>query len=89
MRAIKRVLAIGALTAPLVMGCAGLASAQEGLDANFGQGQFVAGGEASGVGDTNSAVGADGAQHADFWIWSDSTGVSGAGDNSGAGWPGQ
>ncbi|PJN29279.1 hypothetical protein [Kitasatospora sp. CB02891] len=86
MRAVKRALAVTALAAPLVIGCAGLASAQEGLDANFGEGQFVADQNGSGVADANSAVGADGLQHTDFWIWSDDTGISGAFAGSGATW---
>ncbi|MFE7526624.1 hypothetical protein ACFU7Y_12945 [Kitasatospora sp. NPDC057542] len=86
MRAVKRVLAVGALTAPLVIGCAGLASAQEGLDANFGKGQFVANQNGAGVADVNSVVSPDGVQHTDFWIWADDSGVSGAFSGSGATW---
>ncbi|MFJ9442855.1 hypothetical protein ACIRRH_13415 [Kitasatospora sp. NPDC101235] len=86
MRAVKRVLAVGALTAPLVIGCAGLASAQEGLDANFGKGQFVANQNGAGVADTNSVVNADGTQHTNFWVWADDSGVSGAFAGSGATW---
>ncbi|MGW3183659.1 hypothetical protein ACWDD9_30735 [Kitasatospora sp. NPDC001119] len=86
MRALKRVLAASALTVPLVIGAAGLASAQEGLDANFGKGQFVVNQNGAGVADTNSTVNSDGLQHTDFWIWSDDTGVSGAFTGSGATW---
>ncbi|OKJ03383.1 hypothetical protein [Kitasatospora sp. CB01950] len=42
MRAVKRVLAIGALAAPLVIGCAGLASATEEPSAHFVSGHFAA-----------------------------------------------
>ncbi|MFB7122350.1 hypothetical protein [Kitasatospora sp. NPDC056273] len=86
MRALKRVLAASALTVPLVIGAAGIASAQEGLDANFGKGQFVVNQNGAGVADTNSTVNSDGLQHTDFWIWSDDTGVSGAFTGSGATW---
>ncbi|MFE7635981.1 MULTISPECIES: hypothetical protein [unclassified Kitasatospora] len=68
------------------IGTAGIASAQEGLDANFGKGQFVVNQNGAGVADTNSTVNSDGLQHTDFWIWSDDTGVSGAFTGSGATW---
>ncbi|MFI2611675.1 hypothetical protein [Kitasatospora sp. NPDC018619] len=86
MRAVKRVLAVAALTTPLVIGCAGLASATEGLDANYGQGVFIANQNGAGVADVNSVVNSDGIQHTDFWIWSDDTGASGAFTGSGATW---
>ncbi|MFE4977898.1 hypothetical protein ACFRAR_38070 [Kitasatospora sp. NPDC056651] len=86
MRALKRVLAASAIAVPLVIGCAGLASAQEGLDANFGAGQFVANQNGAGAASANSVLNSDGVQHTDFWIWSDDTGVSGAFTGSGATW---
>ncbi|WP_316527203.1 hypothetical protein [Kitasatospora brasiliensis] len=86
MRAFQRVLAVSALAAPLVIGCAGLASAQEGLDANYGAGQFVADQNGAGVADTNSVVTSDGVQHTNFFIWSDDTGVTGAFTGAGATW---
>ncbi|MER6304233.1 hypothetical protein ABT247_32460 [Kitasatospora sp. NPDC001539] len=86
MRALKRVLAVSALTAPLVIGCAGLASAQEGLDADWGKGQFVANQNGAGVAGAESHVGSDGISHADFWLWADDNGVSGSFAGSGASW---
>ncbi|MFJ6620418.1 hypothetical protein ACIQOW_22965 [Kitasatospora sp. NPDC091335] len=86
MRALKRVVAVGALTVPLVIGCAGLASAQEGLDASFGKGQFIANENGAGVASTQSSVSPDGVSHADFWIWADDTGVYGSFTGSGATW---
>ncbi|MER7845073.1 hypothetical protein ABTZ03_14150 [Kitasatospora sp. NPDC096077] len=86
MRTLQRVLAVGALAAPLVLGCAGLASAQEGLEANYGTGQFVANENGAGIADANSAVTSDGAQHTNYWIWADDSGVSGAFTGAGATW---
>ncbi|MFD5434436.1 hypothetical protein ACFWJ4_20060 [Kitasatospora sp. NPDC127067] len=86
MRALKRVLAVSALTVPLVIGAAGLASAHEGLDANWGSGQFIVNQYGAGVADANSVVSPDGVQHTDFWIWADDNGVSGAFTGSGATW---
>ncbi|MFJ6777395.1 hypothetical protein ACIQOV_41665 [Kitasatospora sp. NPDC091257] len=86
MRALKRVLAVSALTVPLVIGAAGLASAQEGLDATWGSGQFIVNQHGAGVADANSVVNSDGVQHTDFWIWADDSGVSGAFTGSGATW---
>ncbi|KDN80914.1 hypothetical protein [Kitasatospora cheerisanensis] len=89
MRAVKRVLAVGALAVPLVLGCAGLASAQEGLDANFGKGQFVANEDGAGVAGTQSSVSPDGVSHSDFWVWADETGVRGSFTGAGATWSGE
>jgi len=86
MRAFKRAVAAVALTVPVLIGGAGLAAAQEGLDANYGKGQFVANQHGAGVADTNSVVTADGVQHTDFWIWADDNGVSGSFNGSGATW---
>ncbi|SOB78623.1 MULTISPECIES: hypothetical protein [unclassified Streptomyces] len=86
MRALKRVLAVSALTVPLVIGCAGLASAQEGLDANFGKGYFTANQNGAGVAAVESHVGPDGISHADFWILADDNGVTGSFTGSGATW---
>ncbi|WP_030244797.1 hypothetical protein [Streptomyces sp. NRRL S-350] len=86
MRAFKRVLAVSALTAPLVIGCAGLASAQEGLSADFGKGAFIANQHGAGVAAVESAVSPDGISHADFFIWADDNGVSGSFTGSGASW---
>ncbi|MEV7599224.1 hypothetical protein AB0O91_17765 [Kitasatospora sp. NPDC089797] len=86
MRTIQRVLAVGALAAPLVLGCAGLASAQGGLEANYGAGQFLADENGTGVAGTSSSVTPDGAQHTDFYVWSDDTGVTGAFTGAGATW---
>ncbi|MEV7185257.1 hypothetical protein [Kitasatospora sp. NPDC093102] len=87
MRALKRVVAVGALTVPLVIGCAGLASATEGIDANFGKGFFVANQNGAGVAAVESHVGPDGISHADFWIWADDNGVSGSFTGAGASAP--
>ncbi|MFJ9457745.1 hypothetical protein ACIRST_22005 [Kitasatospora sp. NPDC101447] len=86
MRAFKRVLAVGALTAPLVIGCAGLASATEGLSADFGKGGFMANQNGAGVAAVESAVSPDGVSHAGFWILADDNGVSGSFAGSGATW---
>ncbi|GAB7188419.1 hypothetical protein ATKI12_8250 [Kitasatospora sp. Ki12] len=86
MRAFKRVLTVAALTAPLVMGCAGLASAQEGLSADYGKGAFVANQNGAGVGALESSVSPDGIAHAEFFIWADENGVSGSFVGSGASW---
>ncbi|MFJ6379034.1 hypothetical protein ACIQI7_03335 [Kitasatospora sp. NPDC092039] len=84
MRALKRVVAVGALTVPLVLGCAGLASAAEGIDANYGKGYFTANENGAGLAAVESHVGPDGVSHADFWIWADDNGVSGSFTGSGA-----
>ncbi|WP_316520386.1 hypothetical protein [Kitasatospora brasiliensis] len=86
MRALKHVLAVGALTVPLVIGCAGLASATEGLDASFGKGQFVVNENGAGVAGTESSVSSDGISHADYWMWVDETGVYGSFTGAGATW---
>ncbi|MFB6814442.1 hypothetical protein ACFCV8_07845 [Streptomyces sp. NPDC056347] len=81
-----RALAVGALAVPVLIGCAGLASADEGLDANWGNGQFVANQNGAGLAGADSSVSADGIQHSDFWVWSDDSGVSGSFTGSGATW---
>ncbi|MFD8755119.1 hypothetical protein ACFV0O_29705 [Kitasatospora sp. NPDC059577] len=86
MRAFKRVVALAALTTPLVIGCAGLASAQEGLDAAWGKGAFVANQNGAGVAAAESSVSPDGVPHADFWIRADDNGVSGSFTGAGATW---
>ncbi|MFJ9691836.1 hypothetical protein [Kitasatospora sp. NPDC101183] len=86
MRTVRRTLAVSALTLPLVIGCAGLASATEGLDANWGQGFFTAGPDGSGVAGAESSVSPGGVSHADFGIWSDDSGVTGGFTGSGAAW---
>ncbi|MFF0294566.1 hypothetical protein ACFYS8_35300 [Kitasatospora sp. NPDC004615] len=88
MRALKRVLAIGALTAPLVIGCAGLASAHEGPHegpgAHWSKSQFIANEEGAGFAEAFSFVGPDGVEHGKRWIWADDHGVSGSFIESGA-----
>ncbi|MEU3567544.1 hypothetical protein AB0E96_03800 [Kitasatospora sp. NPDC036755] len=86
MRAVKRVLAVAALTTPLVIGCAGLASATEGLDASFGQGFFTANQNGAGFGANQSSVSPDGLSHATAWTYADDTGVTGSFTGSGATW---
>ncbi|MFF7993252.1 hypothetical protein ACFZDG_26075 [Kitasatospora xanthocidica] len=86
MRAFKRVLTVAALTTPLVIGCAGLASANEGLSADFGKGAFVANQNGAGVAAVESSVSPDGISHAGFLIWADDNGVSGSFAGSGASW---
>ncbi|MFJ5926980.1 hypothetical protein ACIQF6_30760 [Kitasatospora sp. NPDC092948] len=83
MRALKRVLAVGALTAPLVIGCAGLASADD-FDAHFGKTQFVANESGAGLAEKCSYVDEHGVEHHDFWIWADDNGVSGSFTEAGA-----
>ncbi|MFD7529894.1 MULTISPECIES: hypothetical protein [unclassified Streptomyces] len=86
MRTFTRALAVGTLAVPVLIGCAGLASADEGLDADWGKGQFIANQNGAGVADANSTVSPDGVQHTDFWIWADDSGVSGSFTGSGATW---
>ncbi|MFI2611676.1 hypothetical protein [Kitasatospora sp. NPDC018619] len=86
MRAVKRVLAVAALTTPLVIGCAGLASASEGLDANYGKGAFVVNENLAAAGALESSVSSDGVSHAEFWVLSDDTGTYGSFVGSGATW---
>ncbi|MET8545842.1 hypothetical protein ABZW03_35180 [Kitasatospora sp. NPDC004799] len=83
MRALKRVVAVGALTVPLVLGCSGLASA-EGINADYVKGYFTANEDGAGLAGLESHVGPDGVSHADFWIWADDSGVSGSFTGSGA-----
>ncbi|MFJ6382268.1 hypothetical protein ACIQI7_19975 [Kitasatospora sp. NPDC092039] len=83
MGAVKRVLTIAAFTAPLVIGCAGLASAQ-GVDASYGQGYFTANQNGAGFGINESSVGPDGVSHVKAWTWADDNGVSGGYTASGA-----
>ncbi|KIQ66177.1 hypothetical protein TR51_00295 [Kitasatospora griseola] len=83
MRAVKRVLALGALTAPLVIGCAGLASADD-FDAHFDKSQFIANESGAGFANTGSFVDENGVEHHAFWIWADDNGVSGSFLDSGA-----
>ncbi|GAA2985771.1 hypothetical protein [Kitasatospora sp. NPDC006786] len=84
MRALKRVLAVSALTVPLVIGAAGLASAHGSIDANYGKGFFTANENGAGLAAVESHVGPDGVEHADFWIWADDNGVTGSFTGSGA-----
>ncbi|MFF2547694.1 hypothetical protein ACFVUY_34740, partial [Kitasatospora sp. NPDC058063] len=84
MRALKRVVAVGALTVPLVLGCAGLASAHEGIDANYGKGFFTANEDAAALAAVESHVGEDGVSHASFWIIADDEGVTGSFTGAGA-----
>ncbi|MFJ7911006.1 hypothetical protein [Kitasatospora sp. NPDC096204] len=86
MRAVKRVLAVAALTTPLVIGCAGLASATEGLDASFGQGFFTANQNGAGFGANQSTVSPDGLSHATAWTYADNEGISGSYTGAGAAW---
>ncbi|MFD5438511.1 hypothetical protein ACFWJ4_40985, partial [Kitasatospora sp. NPDC127067] len=84
MRALKRVVAVGALTVPLVLGCAGLASAHEGIDANYGKGFFTANEDAAALAAVESHVGHDGVSHASFWIIAEDEGVTGSFTGAGA-----
>ncbi|MGW7449468.1 hypothetical protein [Kitasatospora sp. NPDC054795] len=86
MRALKRVLAVGSLAVPLVIGCAGLASAHDGLDAGWGKGRFIANQNGAGVVGSESSVALDGVSHIDFRIWADDNGVSGSFAGSSATW---
>ncbi|GAB2891963.1 hypothetical protein [Streptomyces mayteni] len=83
---IRTTIAALALAAAGLLGAAGTATAQEGFDAGFGQGQFVVNENGAGVAGTESSASSDGVQHTDFWIWSDDTGVSGSFTGSGATW---
>ncbi|MEU9318276.1 hypothetical protein [Streptomyces sp. NPDC048295] len=80
--------ALAALTLATVglLGAAGIAAAQDGPDASWGKGQFIANENGAGVAGGQSSVSPDGVSHADFWIWSDDTGVSGSFTGSGATW---
>ncbi|OKJ05636.1 hypothetical protein [Kitasatospora sp. CB01950] len=83
MRAIKRVLALGALTAPLVIGCAGLAAADE-PSAHFSQSQFVANEDGAGEAGVSSVVSPNCVEHIKGWVWSGDEGVTGSFSDSGA-----
>ncbi|MFD8483925.1 hypothetical protein [Kitasatospora sp. NPDC059673] len=90
MRSLKRVLAAGAIAVPLVIGCAGLASAHEGHEehegpsAHWGQSQFVANEEGAGLAESFSVVGPDGVEHGTRWIWAGDDGVFGSFTEAGA-----
>ncbi|MFD8599800.1 hypothetical protein ACFV1L_32820 [Kitasatospora sp. NPDC059646] len=84
MRALHRTVAALALTAPVLLGCAGLASAQEGLNADYGHGQFYVGEQGAGVMDTNSVVSPDGPQFSNFWVFAGPDSISGEFIGSGA-----
>ncbi|MFF0297328.1 hypothetical protein ACFYS8_15780 [Kitasatospora sp. NPDC004615] len=90
MRAIKRVLAIGALAAPLVIGCAGLASAHEGHEghegpeAHFSQSHFVANEEVAGESKVFSEVEPGGVEHGEACVFAGDEGVEGSHTESGA-----
>lgn len=84
MRAIKRVLAVGALAAPLVIGCAGLAAADDGVGAHFDHGQFVANEEGAGLADVSSHVSPDCVDHIKGWVFAGDDGVDGSFTESGA-----
>ncbi|MFE6506001.1 hypothetical protein, partial [Kitasatospora sp. NPDC057738] len=84
MRALKRVVAVGALTVPLMLGCAGLASAHGDIDANYGKGFFTANEDAAALAAVESHVGHDGVSHASFWIIAEDEGVTGSFTGAGA-----
>ncbi|MER8071154.1 hypothetical protein ABTZ59_22955 [Streptomyces sp. NPDC094034] len=63
MRTFKRSFTVGALTVPLMLGCAGLAAAED----DYRQGEFTAGLNSDGVSETNAFAGADGIGGADLW----------------------
>ncbi|MFI9788815.1 hypothetical protein ACIHEI_35695 [Kitasatospora sp. NPDC051984] len=87
MRALKRVLAVSALAAPLVLGCAGLASAHghEGHEgAEFNQGQFIANEEGAGEAKVHSEVDPCGVEHSKGWVFAGDEGVEGSHTESGA-----
>ncbi|MFD8478452.1 hypothetical protein [Kitasatospora sp. NPDC059673] len=90
MRALKRVLAVTALAAPLVIGCAGLASAHEGHEghegpeAHFSQNQFVANEEGAGEAHVFSEVDGDGVEHGVSCVFAGDEGVEGSHTESGA-----
>ncbi|MFD7645524.1 hypothetical protein ACFV4P_33280 [Kitasatospora sp. NPDC059795] len=86
MRALKRVLAVGALTAPLMIGCAGLASANEGPEAHWGNTSFVADETGACFAQSFSVVSPNGVEHGSHLICADSTGVSGFFTDAGASW---
>ncbi|MFJ8443405.1 hypothetical protein [Kitasatospora griseola] len=91
MRAVKRVLAVTALAAPLVIGCAGLASAHEGgheghegPEAHFAQAQFIANEEGAGEAGVASVVSPNSVDHIAGWVFAGDEGVSGSFTDSGA-----
>ncbi|MFJ1796899.1 hypothetical protein [Kitasatospora griseola] len=88
MRAVKRVLAVTALAAPLVIGCAGLASAHEGAhegpEAHFAQAQFIANEEGAGEAGVASVVSPNSVDHIAGWVFAGDEGVSGSFTDSGA-----
>ncbi|MGW4384893.1 hypothetical protein [Kitasatospora sp. NPDC004531] len=84
MRAIKRVLAVGALTGPLMIGCAGLASADQDPSAHFSQIQFAADANGACFSKVFSVVSPNGVEHGNQVICADSSGVSGFFTEAGA-----
>ncbi|MEV8455369.1 hypothetical protein AB0467_25960 [Streptomyces sp. NPDC052095] len=83
---IRTALAALTLATAGLIGAAGAACAQDGPDANWGQGQFIVNQTGAGVESAQSSVAPDGVSHAGFWIWSDESGVSGSFNGSGATW---
>ncbi|MGW4384443.1 hypothetical protein [Kitasatospora sp. NPDC004531] len=84
MRAVQRVLALGALAAPLVIGCAGLASAHEEPSAHYVHGDFVAGPAGAGEDFIGSFVSEHGVEHIAGAVFAGDEGVAGTGTDSGA-----
>ncbi|MGW4378734.1 hypothetical protein [Kitasatospora sp. NPDC004531] len=83
MRAIQRVLAVGALAAPLVIGCAGLASADE-PSAHFVQGAFEASAAGAGEAFVSSQVSEHCVEHMAGAVFAGDEGVAGSLTDSGA-----
>ncbi|MFF2014066.1 hypothetical protein ACFVWY_34075 [Streptomyces sp. NPDC058195] len=83
---IRTALAALTLATAGLLGAAGAASAQEGLDASWGQGQFFVNQNGAGVQGAQSSAAADGVSNAGFWIMADDSGVSGSYNGSGATW---
>ncbi|MFD8478451.1 hypothetical protein [Kitasatospora sp. NPDC059673] len=86
MRALKRVLAVTAFAAPLALGCAGFASAQDSVAAHFSEDQFAANQNGAGETEESSVVSPYGVYHTDFGVWADDTGVSGGFSDADAIW---
>ncbi|MFB6819581.1 hypothetical protein ACFCV8_34130 [Streptomyces sp. NPDC056347] len=80
---IRTALAALTLATAGLLGAAGAASAEEGLDASWGQGQFFVNETGAGVQSAQSSAAADGVSRAGFWILADDSGVSGSFNGSG------
>ncbi|MFD8479684.1 hypothetical protein [Kitasatospora sp. NPDC059673] len=94
MRALTRTVAALGLAAPVLLGCAGLASAHEDMDegkgnspeAHFLQVDFIADEDAAGIAATGSFVTPNSVEHFSAFALATDEGVTGSATDSGASW---